>query len=271
MSVRASCPGLCRRVPCALDAPSARPLGGSAAGPSRSVRTSQPSLSASASRHRTRRCRIGSSCSALRRRCDVATMASADFCPRIVHALTARLASRHASRSPRVRRVTFAPSTRRIYAAPVRMTSGFESFVPSRPPALRLVCGSCSSGRSFACGFLPTTPRGDAVAVRLGVPVIKVPRGLSPPRHFPIRFRYRLTAPVTALRAMPGAHEVGRTLSGPPCHTVRLKPDTTYYSAQPPFIRRPGSSSPSRCPGRSIPPSAAPTHRRFQPPDQGLV
>ena len=38
--------------------------------------------------------------------------------------------SKHASRSPRVRRVTVTPSTRRIYAAPVRMTSGFESFCP---------------------------------------------------------------------------------------------------------------------------------------------
>jgi hypothetical protein len=83
---------------------------------------------------------------------------------------------------------------------------GLRVFVPSRPPALRLVCGSYSSGRSFACGFLPTTHRCAAVAVRLGVPVIKVPRGLAPPRHFPNRFRYRLTAPVTALRAMPGAH-----------------------------------------------------------------
>ena len=84
---------------------------------------------------------------------------------------------------------------------------GLRVVVPSRPPALRLVCGSYSSGRSFACGFLPTTHRCAAVAVQLGVPVIKVPRGLAPPRHFPIRFRYRLTAPVTALRAMPGAHK----------------------------------------------------------------
>jgi len=38
--------------------------------------------------------------------------------------------------------------------------------VPSRPPAARLLCGACSSRRRFACGFLPTSPRGDAVAVR---------------------------------------------------------------------------------------------------------
>ena len=58
-----------------------------------------------------------------------ATMASADFC-RASSAPRGAASSRHASRSPRVRRVTFAPSTRRIYAAPVRMTSGFESSCP---------------------------------------------------------------------------------------------------------------------------------------------
>ena len=100
---------------------------------------------------------------------------------------------------------------RSIHPPHIRRTSpddiGLRVFVPSRPPARRLVCGSCSSGRSFACGFLPTSPHGDAVAVRLGVPVIETPRGLAPPSHFPTRFRYRLTAPATALRAMPGAHK----------------------------------------------------------------
>ena len=72
---------------------------------------------------------------------------------------------------------------------------GLRVFVPSRPPARRLVCGSCSSGRSFACGFLPTAHYCTAVAIRLGVPVIEIPRGLAPPSHFPNRFRYRLSAP----------------------------------------------------------------------------
>ena len=34
----------------------------------------------------------------------------------------------------------------------------------------RLVCDFCSSGLCFAFGFLPTVPRGSAVAVRLTVP-----------------------------------------------------------------------------------------------------
>ena len=84
----------------------------------------------------------------------------------------------HSVHSPHIRR-----------ASPDDM--GLCVFVPARPPALRLVSGSCSSGRSCACGFLPTTHRCVAVADRLGVPVIKVPRGLAPLRHFPIRVRYR--------------------------------------------------------------------------------
>jgi hypothetical protein len=108
---------------------------------------------------------------------------------------------------------------RSIYPPHLRRTGpddiGLRVFWPSRPPALRLVCGSCPSGRSFACGFLPTTHRCVAVAVRLGVPVIRVPRGLPPPSHFPTRFRYRLPAPATALRAMPGAPKKGAGVSRP--------------------------------------------------------
>jgi hypothetical protein len=42
---------------------------------------------------------------------------------------------------------------------------------------------------------------------RLRVPVIKVPKGLSPPSHFPLRFRYTviLRHAKLALRAMLGA------------------------------------------------------------------
>ena len=41
---------------------------------------------------------------------------------------------------------------------------------------------------------------------RLGVPVIKASRGLSPPSHFPFRFRSTVILRQSlALRAMPGA------------------------------------------------------------------
>ena len=125
-----------------------------------------------------------------------------------------------------------------IHPPHIRLASpddiGFRASVPSGPPALRLICGSSSSGRSFACGFLPTTHRYVAVAVQLGVPVIKVPRGLAPPRHFPIRFRYRLTAPSVALRAMPGAHKENGS-SGCPDEPLRIIPAVTYSPTQLPI------------------------------------
>lgn len=52
--------------------------------------------------------------------------------------------------SPRVRRVTFAPFARRIYVRSVRSAFGLQVIVPPHPPRGRLLCGSCSSGQSFA-------------------------------------------------------------------------------------------------------------------------
>lgn len=51
----------------------------------------------------------------------------------------------------------------------------------------------------------------DALAVRLGVPVIKASKGLSPSSHFPVGFRLPVDNAVMALRAMPGARRVGTT------------------------------------------------------------
>jgi len=46
---------------------------------------------------------------------------------------------------------------------------------------------------------------------RLRVPVIKVSRGLSPPSHFPLRFRSTVIQRQSlALRAMPGAQKKKR-------------------------------------------------------------
>jgi hypothetical protein len=57
----------------------------------------------------------------------VTTMASADFCFPIPTPLGVS-SPRQGSRSPGVRRVTFAPYTHRIYAHPVRVTPGFGSY-----------------------------------------------------------------------------------------------------------------------------------------------
>lgn len=55
---------------------------------------------------------------------------------------------------PRVRHVTVAAYTRRIYDRTVRMILGFESFGPLAPVWPPSICGCCSSGRSFAYRFL---------------------------------------------------------------------------------------------------------------------
>ena len=143
-------------------------------------------------------CRFGFSCSALHRSCAAANTASADFCPPIATPLG--LASPRADeQTSRGKARDFPP----IYPPHLRSPGpggiGFRVLWPSRPPDVRLLCGSCSSGQGFAYSFLPTLPRDNAVAVRLGVPATKAPRGLAPPSHFPVRFR----SPVDS--AVPGA------------------------------------------------------------------
>jgi hypothetical protein len=104
---------------------------------------------------------------------------------------------REQDRPPRVSRVTFVPSTGRIYSRTLRVISGFGNL-GSRPGG-RLLCACCSPGRYFGYSFLQTPPR-HAIAVRLTVPIVRIRRGLSPPRH-----QSDTTSPVKALRAMPGA------------------------------------------------------------------
>jgi hypothetical protein len=94
------------------------------------------------------------------------------------------------------------------YTSPGPDAIGLRIPTPPCPPRQCLVCSLCSSGRGFACSFLPTRPRGRAVAVRLGVPSIKASRGLTPPSHFPLRFRSAVIQRLSALRAMPGARRV---------------------------------------------------------------
>ena len=117
--------------------------------------------------------------------CLAANMASADFYPPIATPHGVGQPRWQTGRPPRVRRLTFAPYTRRIYAGSVPDGIGLRVFWPARPTDRRLLCDSCSSGRSFAYSFLQTPPRNDALAVRLGVPAIKAPRGLAPPSHTP--------------------------------------------------------------------------------------
>ena len=59
-----------------------------------------------------------------------ANVAAADFCRCIGSPLDVPSCLQHNDRSPKVRRVTFAPSTRRIYARQIRMTLGFRFIGP---------------------------------------------------------------------------------------------------------------------------------------------
>ena len=77
----------------------------------------------------------------------------------------------------------------------------------------RLVCDSCSSGQCFACGFLQIPPRdGHPCRPASGSPC-RAHRGLAPPSH-PVSTTCTGTAPVKALRAMPGAR-YKKTGAGP--------------------------------------------------------
>jgi hypothetical protein len=122
----------------------------------------------------------GTSCSALRRVVNPTRMASADFC-RLIPPPHDRGSTRQSDRSPRVRRATFAPHTRRIYLHIVRMVMvmGFESLGPLARMCLPHAVPVRRAGALPAASFrfrLAT----DTLAVRLTVPTIRVRKGLSP-------------------------------------------------------------------------------------------
>ncbi len=72
----------------------------------------------------------------------------------------------------------------------------------------RLVCDFCSSGQCFAFSFLQIPPRDRHPCRSANRSPCRAGRGLPPPCH-PVTTTVTGTAPVKALRAMPGAHRVG--------------------------------------------------------------
>jgi hypothetical protein len=125
------------------------------------------------------------------------------------------------------------PVFRSIYPShlrpPVPGDIGLRVISPPRPTGGRLLCASCSSGQSFAYSFLPTPPRGDAVAVQLTVPVTKARRDLSSPRPRDMpSARYK--EPRSQERAGPrslesprGAHGLSQGLCTERSQTVTLR------------------------------------------------
>jgi hypothetical protein len=80
---------------------------------------------------------------------------------------------------------------------------GFEE-VGLLTHCVRLLCDFCSSGQCFAFGFLQIPPRGGHPCRSANCSPCRANSGLSPPSHPTATTRIG-TAPVTALRAMPGA------------------------------------------------------------------
>ena len=93
--------------------------------------------------------------------------------------------------------------TCRIYDRCSVQVPGFED-IRLLTRSRRLVCDFCSSGQCFAFGFLQIPPRdGHPCRSASGSPC-RAHRGLAPPSHPTATTRVG-TAPVKALRAMPGA------------------------------------------------------------------
>ena len=116
-------------------------------------------------------------------------------------------------RSPRGRRATFTLMPAAYTSAVPVQVSGFGGHGPLTH-CVRLVCDSCSSGQCFAFGFLQIPPHGGhpcrsanrSPCRSANRSPCRVGRGLSPPSH-PVTTTATRTAPVKALRAMPGAHK----------------------------------------------------------------
>ena len=69
----------------------------------------------------------------------------------------------------------------------VRSAFLLQVSLPPRPPPGCLLCGSCSSGQSFAFSFLPASPQKSTVAVQLGGPGTQGPQGPLTPKSLPVR------------------------------------------------------------------------------------
>jgi hypothetical protein len=129
-------------------------------------------------------------------------MASADFCYLINTPLDVS-STRQDNRPPRVRRATFALMPAASTSAVSVQILGFTDH-GLLTHGDRLLCDSCSSGQCFACSFLRISSHDKHPCRSANRSLCRADSGLSPPSH-PIATTRIGTAPVTALRAMPGA------------------------------------------------------------------
>ena len=130
------------------------------------------------------------------------TMASADFCPPIPTPHDAG-SQWQVDRPPRVMRATFTLIPAASTSAVSVQVPGFED-IGLLTHCVRLVCDSCSSGQCFAFSFLQIPLHSGHPCRSANRSPCRAGRGLSPPSH-PVTTTVTETAPVKALRAMPGA------------------------------------------------------------------
>ena len=106
----------------------------------------------------------------------------------------------------------------------------------------RLPCDSCSSGQCFAFGFLQIPPRDGHPCRSANRSPCRADSGLSPPSH-PATTMCTGTAPVKALRAMPGARRGspwrarGPHMCDPYSDIVSAMPSASFRPCAPPQRR----------------------------------
>ena len=133
--------------------------------------------------------------------------------------LTRWIAQWQRTRLPRVRRVTFTLIPAASTSTPSVQVLGFGD-IGRLTRCDRLICDFCSSGQCFACGFLQIPPRGGHPCRPASGSPCRAHRGLAPPSH-PASTTCTGTAPVKALRAMPGAPNKNRARHASPVRVVR--------------------------------------------------
>ena len=148
--------------------------------------------------------------------------ASADFCQPIP-SLFNDGSTWQADRSPRVRRATLIPYTRRIYFYIFRVIIGLWILSPPCPDVAASYAVAVRRAGTLPAASFRFHFAVDTLAVRLTVPITRVCRGLSPP-GYSVEHHIQPSC-ANPLHAMPGTRQKkGRARSPFPRSTIRVIP-----------------------------------------------